>query len=183
MALDYGMALARGLVAPQKELQAEVKKLASGTFKTEEWWNKQLDRQIKEGYKETARVDAGFFSGRGTLASKIKRKGFESATPVYGMVLQPRRRGSSARMVEKLIGYDTVKQKDLSSDELKSIEAQSKEETKKAKRAAGQRKGGKRMARGASGLVGRSERKDQGIAADLPSLGSTGLGFQKTYLG
>ena len=27
-ALDYGMALARCLIAPQKELQAEVKKLA-----------------------------------------------------------------------------------------------------------------------------------------------------------
>lgn len=55
-ALDYGMALSRGLVAPQKVLQDEVRKLAGDQFKSEDWWNKQLDRQIKEGYVATRDV-------------------------------------------------------------------------------------------------------------------------------
>ena len=56
MALDYGMALSRGLIAPQKQLQDEVRKLAGDQFKSEDWWNKQLDRQIKEGYVATRDV-------------------------------------------------------------------------------------------------------------------------------
>ena len=52
-ALDYGMALSRGLIAPQKELQAEMKELAGTAFKSDDWWNKQLDRQIKQGISET----------------------------------------------------------------------------------------------------------------------------------
>ena len=52
MALDFGMALSKGLVAPQKELQEELRKLAGDQFKSEDWWNKQLDRQIKEGITE-----------------------------------------------------------------------------------------------------------------------------------
>ena len=53
MALDFGMALSKGLVAPQKELQEELRKLACDQFKSEDWWNKQLDRQIKKGVTET----------------------------------------------------------------------------------------------------------------------------------
>jgi hypothetical protein len=90
-ALDYGMALARGLIAPQKELQAEVKKLAGDSFRTDEWWNKQLDRQIKAGFTETSRLGPTAFNGRGTFDYKVKQKGYDSATPIYERVLWKKR--------------------------------------------------------------------------------------------
>ena len=44
MALDYGMALTRGLVAPQKELREEVRKLAGGTNNLIDKSNKALQK-------------------------------------------------------------------------------------------------------------------------------------------
>ena len=189
MALDYGMALARGLVAPQKALQDRVKKLAGDQFKSEDWWNKQFSKQIKEGITETKTKtqylakssNYSFFAG-GPQSYWVDGTG-ANAGAMFGN--NPRAanvgwgRGPTTRQVE----YQ--EQRDLSAGELKAIENQSKEQTRLTKRAANQAKKRtrKRTAVGSGGLLGRSEIKKKGLAEDMPALGSTSLGTLKTMLG
>ena len=178
-ALDYGMALARGLIAPQKELQAEVKKLAGDSFKTDEWWNKQLDRQIKEGISETkTRTEylAGGYFGSGNSWRASQGNSFMNPYPnavnIWGQS------GPQTRTVS----YQ--EQRDLTAGELKAIENQSKDTSKKIKSAARRSsKEGERKVRGTGGLMGRVKSNDRGLSAKLPELGSMGLGINKTFLG
>ena len=53
-ALDFGMALARGMLPTSEKAQKDLLNLAGGRniFKSEDWWNKAVDKQIKEGYRE-----------------------------------------------------------------------------------------------------------------------------------
>jgi hypothetical protein len=205
-ALDYGMALARGLIAPQKELQAEVKKLAGDSFRTDEWWNKQLDRQIKAGFTETSRLGPTAFNGRGTFDYKVKQKGYDSATPIYEEYYGRRGRGGGPEQLPintpnvnpkfytvrtRVTGYDATKTRGLNEAELKSIENQSKDTSKKIKSAARRSsKAEERKVRGTGGLMGRVKSNDRGLSAKLPELGgmgpelgSMGLGINKTFLG
>jgi hypothetical protein len=205
-ALDYGMALARGLIAPQKELQAEVKKLAGDSFRTDEWWNKQLDRQIKAGFTETSRLGPTAFNGRGTFDYKVKQKGYDSATPIYEEYYGRRGRGGGPAQLPintpnvnpkfytvrtRVTGYDATKTRGLNEAELKSIENQSKDTSKKIKSAARRSsKAEERKVRGTGGLMGRVKSNDRGLSAKLPELGgmgpelgSMGLGINKTFLG
>jgi hypothetical protein len=205
-ALDYGMALARGLIAPQKELQAEVKKLAGDSFRTDEWWNKQLDRQIKAGFTETSRLGPTAFNGRGTFDYKVKQKGYDSATPIYEEYYGRRGRGGGPAQLPintpnvnpkfytvrtRVTGYDATKTRGLNEAELKSIENQSKDTSKKIKIAARRSsKAEERKVRGTGGLMGRVKSNDRGLSAKLPELGgmgpelgSMGLGINKTFLG
>ena len=186
-ALDYGMALARGLIAPQKELQAEVKKLAGNSFRTDEWWNKQLDRQIKEGISETKQrteylrspgaynfnnqpnywapvgTNSGYFGN--TMPNAVMSGGYFNRTPQT-----------------RTVSYQ--EQRDLTAGELKAIENQSKDTSKKIKSAARRSsKEGERKVRGTGGLMGRVKSNDRGLSAKLPELGSMGLGINKTFLG
>jgi len=71
----------------------------------------------------------------------------------------------------------------LTDAELKAIQGQAEERTRKIKRKTAELEKGSRQKRGATGLMGRSEIKKVGLAADLPDLGFDGLGIQKTYLG
>lgn len=177
-ALDYGMALARGLIAPQKELQAEIKKLAGTAFKSEDWWNKQLDRQIKEGISETkTRVETlngGTFSRFGVAEVPTNIFGMNSApTNIFGINSAPQTRA---------VQYQ--EQRDLTSGELKAIQTQAEQSADKIKRDARLAKNKtKRGARGSGGLLGKSTQQDKGLSAKLPELGSMGLGIEKTYLG
>lgn len=173
MALDFRMALAQGLVAPQKELQEEVRKLAGDQFKSEEWWNKQLDRQIKEGITKTKtqqEVSIGI-GGLTEWRDKPARTIFANPLMTGGPLANQSR--------ERQVQY----QEDLTSEQLKAIQTQAEETTRKSKRAAAQIKKGKRGARGSSGLMGRSDAKDVGLATGLPALGSLGLGIGQTKLG
>lgn len=185
MALDFGMALSKGLVAPQKELQEELRKLAGDQFKSEDWWNKQLDRQIKEGITEKKTktqylaMPNTIFGGQpyyvdGTGANAGSVIGFGGPRPYRSNIYD-----SSIRTRQ----VDYQEQRDLDVGELKAIESQAKERTRLSKRATAQSKKGKRTARGSSGLMGRSTRKDEGLATGLPALGSLGLGIGKTKLG
>jgi len=198
-ALDYGMALSRGLIAPQKELQTQIKELAGASFKSEDWWNKQLDRQIQEGYKQTDRVSATFFNGRGTFDVKVKGKGYESATPITEERYARRGRAGGPQYLpittpnvdprfytkrSFITGYDAVKQVNLSSAQLGDIQKQAEQNIANVKRDARLEKSKtKRGARGSSGLLGKSTLQDKGLSAKLPELGSMGLGIEKTYLG
>jgi len=183
MALDFGMALSKGLVAPQKELQEELRKLAGNQFKSEEWWNKQLDRQIKEGVTKTKTktqylaMPTNIYGGQ---PSYVDGTG-ANAGSMFGNNPRAYRRGMFDPIQTRQVEYQ--EQRELNVGELKAIESQAKERTRLSKRATAQDKKGKRTARGSSGLMGRSTRKDEGLATGLPALGSLGLGIGKTKLG
>ena len=53
-ALDFGMALARGMLPTSEKAQKDLLNLAGGRniFKSEDWWNTQVDKQIESGYRE-----------------------------------------------------------------------------------------------------------------------------------
>ena len=180
-ALDYGMALARGLIAPQKELQEEVRKLAGNSFRTDEWWNKQLDRQIKEGISETKTkteylANTNWWAGQGPNWQSVQTNSFMNPYPNAAY-----RWGQSGPQT-RTVSYQ--EQRDLTAGELKSIENQSKDTSKKVKSAARRSsKEGERKVRGTGGLMGRVKSNDRGLSAKLPELGSMGLGINKTFLG
>jgi len=52
-ALDFGMALARGMLPKAETAQKDLLNLVGGrnVFKSEDWWNKAVDEQIKSGYR------------------------------------------------------------------------------------------------------------------------------------
>lgn len=54
-ALDFGMALAKGMLPTASAAQKDLIDLAGGRniFKSEDWWNKAVDNQISKGYRET----------------------------------------------------------------------------------------------------------------------------------
>ena len=204
-ALDFGMAKARGLIAPSQSYEENVISKAGGrnVFKSEDWWNKQLDVGIKEGsFKEktTERVSPGVFSGRGTFDSKVRRKGYESATPVYEERYIRRSRGYNPQylpidtpnvdtkryMVQKnIIGYDATKIKDVTQNVLNQISKQSKRQTERIKsEGATERASRKRLTRGTGGLLAKAPIPGtEGMATGLPVLGEGGLGIGSTMLG
>ena len=53
-ALDFGMALARGMLPTSEKAQQDLLNLAGGRniFKSEDWWNKTVDEQISSGYRK-----------------------------------------------------------------------------------------------------------------------------------
>tara|TARA_R110001592_G_scaffold88968_4_gene261805 strand:+ start:266 stop:820 length:555 start_codon:yes stop_codon:yes gene_type:complete len=184
MALDFGMALSKGLIAPQKSLQEEVRKLAGDQFKSEDWWNKQLDRQIKKGVTET-KTKTQYLAETGSVMGFNQSFWADgsgaNAGSVFGGGPRAARQGMFSPIQTRQVEYQ--EQRELGIGELKSIESQAKERTRLSKRATAQDKKGKRGARGSSGLMGRSTRKDEGLATGLPALGSLGLGIGKTKLG
>ena len=200
-ALDYGMALARGLIAPQKELQAEVKKLAGDSFRTDEWWNKQLDRQIKAGLTETSRLGPNVFNGRGTFDYKVKQKGYDSATPIYEEYYRRRGRAGGFEKLpintpnvdrrfytvdKKLIGYDATKTRGLNEAELNSIVSEQKGQIAKTKREASQEdnKTKRNKRRGGGGLLSKAKPIEvKGLATAMPDLGVMSLYGSDSTLG
>ena len=66
-ALDFGMALARGMLPKSELAQKDLLDLAGGRniFKSEDWWNKAVDKQIKEGYRTVERQDKEFLMPSG----------------------------------------------------------------------------------------------------------------------
>ena len=200
--IDYGMALARGYIADTPTYKTDILKKVGGAnvFKQESWWNEQLNKAIKEGFKEktTERVSPGVFSGRGTFDSRVRRKGYESAIPVYEERYIKRSRGSGPQylpidtpnidtrryMVQKnIIGYDAVKTSDITTQVLNKIESATKRrgevirgETEKLKKTS------KRARRGLGGLVAKAPLPGEKTGA-LPLLGETGLAGSEVGLG
>ena len=66
-ALDFGMALARGMLPTSEKAQKDLLNLAGGrnVFKSEDWWNTQVDKQISEGYRTVERQDKEFLMPSG----------------------------------------------------------------------------------------------------------------------
>ena len=59
-ALDFGMALARGMLPKAETAQKDLLDLAGGrnVFKSEDWWNKAVDEQISSGYRKSETATA-----------------------------------------------------------------------------------------------------------------------------
>ena len=199
-ALDYGMALSRGLIAPQKELQAEMKELAGTAFKSDDWWNKQLDRQIKQGVRQyETGTEYKTKSGDYVLGKRTQYR-----TQGYAGIVGPMQTTYAAPQDAVITGYNPgmyygagtprydnrsvqvvgPDRKDLTTGQLKAIQTQAEQSADKVKREARLAKSKtKRGARGSGGLLGKSTQQDKGLSAKLPELGSMGLGIEKTYLG
>ena len=177
MALDFGMAKARGLIAPIAQVEKEIIKNAGGTnvFKSEAWWNEQYDQFISKGVTEKkTRTETTYPQGFNQYGSPNVFQPFQSAPRnQYGLGTGRQLLDASYfAPVTKTINY--TEQRNLNQTELDSISDQSKETTRKLKREANQKQNtGKRKARASSGLLSKSKPvKVQGMAEALPALGS-----------
>ena len=85
-ALDFGMALSRGMLPKSEKAQQDLLNLAGGRniFKSEDWWNKAVDKQIKEGYRE-AEQGLEYLTKSGEYKTGIR----QSATRVQGPITLP----------------------------------------------------------------------------------------------
>lgn len=86
-ALDWGMALARGYIpkqeAAQKDLLAQLN-YRKDIFKSEDWWNKALDKQIKSGYREESGSSQYYLMPSGEYQKGTTSTSYYQSSP-YGM--------------------------------------------------------------------------------------------------
>ena len=171
MALDFGMAKARGLIAPIAQVEKEIIKNAGGTnvFKSEAWWNEQYDQFISKGVTEQkTRTETTYPGGMNQYGMPNRNPAPTFWDTYIGRPATTMYPGP----ITKTINY--TEQRNLTQTELDSISDQSKETTRKLKREANQKQNtGKRKARASSGLLSKSKPvKVQGMAEALPALGS-----------
>jgi len=174
MALDFGMALARGLVAHDKDYQTTVKKAAGGggVFKSEDWWSSQLDKAIKGKFTKTtqeAKRPIGFEARGGARDHSII-----SAKPVYGQ------RVGRNRPIQH---WEVVR--DVTKQALAGILKQSKQTTERVKSKSAKVKASRRrLSRATGGLLSKTRIPGtDGMSTGLPDLGAGGLGIVGSILG
>lgn len=85
-ALDFGMALARGMLPKSESAQKDLLNLAGGRniFKSEDWWNKQVDKQISEGYRTVERQDKEFLMPSGEYQPGTRQVSTSYGRMMYG---------------------------------------------------------------------------------------------------
>jgi hypothetical protein len=100
-ALDFGMALSRGMLPKSEKAQQDLLNLAGGRniFKSEDWWNKAVDKQIKEGYRTVESQNKEFLMPTGeyqpgkketsTSYGRMIMGQFSPVTGFGGMPYQP----------------------------------------------------------------------------------------------
>jgi|DEB0MinimDraft_6_1074348.scaffolds.fasta_scaffold00325_18 hypothetical protein len=208
--LDFGMAKTRGLIVPFAQYETDIIKKAGGrgVFKSEDWWNKELDAAIKKGKfeeKTTERVGPNVFGARNRgewskpFSYFLAREGYESATPVMEKYYQRRGRGGRPGTLpittpnvdprfymvrEKRIGWDATKTKDVTEDILNKVTAQSKRRVKDIKReTATESSSRSRLRRGTGGLMAKARPFGDKPQTGLPALGAGGLGITASLLG
>ena len=81
-ALDFGMALARGMLPKAEAAQKDLLNLAGGrnVFKSEDWWNKAVDKQISSGYRELERTGKEYLMPSGEYQKEVARSSFTPGT-------------------------------------------------------------------------------------------------------
>jgi len=170
-ALDFGMALAKGLISPVKQQQEEVLKLAGGAniFKSEDWWNKQLDRQIKAKIESPLTLNE-YFVPSGYGGSWIRQEKDPAG-----------RLSTSPQAYTQMRQVQTTEQRYLNPEELSQITATAKRGAEKAKRTTAEtQQAKKRLRRGTGGLLAKAATPEE---TGLPALGQGGLGYTSTILG
>jgi len=186
-AYDFGMAKARGLIAPIQEAEAALIDKAGGrnVFKSDDWWNDQYNKTIREGIS-TPRKEylmesyGGMFSGVTTSWMPVKTAG-------SGMVprkTMPNARYENGAPITRL-NTNVMEQKDLTQAQLDSITAASKAATKTAKAESAKSEAtSKRLKRATGGLLAKAPIPGtEGMATGLPILGEGGLGLTASILG
>jgi len=90
-ALDFGMALARGMLPKSETAQKDLLNLAGGrqVFKSEDWWNKAVDKQISEGYREIERTGKEYLMPSGEYQREETQTSFQSGRYVGGIAGLP----------------------------------------------------------------------------------------------
>lgn len=208
-ALDFGMALAKGMLPTASAAQKDLIDLAGGRniFKSEDWWNKAVDNQISKGYREVNRTAKDYLMPTGEYQREKTQTSFQSGisytfggmsyfTPratysMFGMPAQGRTLTSysapegavkqGGQFVTRDIPILGTQREDFTAGELSDIERSAKRGAEKAKAETAKTKASrKRLARGTGGLVGKAITSDQ---TGLPSLGTGGLGITSSLLG
>ena len=84
-ALDFGMALARGMLPKAETAQKDLIDLAGGrnVFKSEDWWNKAVDEQIKSGYRKSETA-AAYKTTSGEYKVGRRTTSTYTGSPLYG---------------------------------------------------------------------------------------------------
>ena len=87
-ALDFGMALARGMLPKAETAQKDLMDLAGGrnVFKSEDWWNKAVDEQISSGYRTVESQNKEFLMPTGEYqpGKKETRTSYGTYSPLWG---------------------------------------------------------------------------------------------------
>ena len=173
-ALDFGMALAKGLISPVKQQQEETLKLAGGrnVFKSEDWWNKQLDRQIQSKVESPITLKEWFVPG-GYGGSWIRQQKDPAG-----------RLSKSPQSYTQLREIQTTEQRYLNPEELSQITATAKKSAQQLKKQTEASKAAqKRLTRGTGGLAAKAIPVGTSGGTGLPELGTGGLQLGQTSLG
>jgi hypothetical protein len=99
-AMDFGMALARGMLPTSEKAQKDLIDLAGGRniFKSEDWWNQQVDKQIDKGYRESVKetkylMPSGEYKERAGTTTTYGRMSYGQFNPIgidqFGMPYRP----------------------------------------------------------------------------------------------
>lgn len=82
-ALDFGMALAKGMLPKSEKAQKDLLNLAGGrnVFKSEDWWNEQVDKQISSGYRDVEGQDQYYKMPSGEYAKGIRGTSYYRSGP------------------------------------------------------------------------------------------------------
>ena len=85
-ALDFGMALARGMLPKAEAAQKDLLNLAGGrnVFKSEDWWNKAVDEQISSGYRTVASKNKEFLMPTGEYKAGTKQTSTSYGRTMFG---------------------------------------------------------------------------------------------------
>ena len=85
-ALDFGMALARGMLPKAEAAQKDLLNLAGGrnVFKSEDWWNKAVDEQIKSGYRTVESQNKEFLMPTGEYKAGTKQTSTSYGRTMFG---------------------------------------------------------------------------------------------------
>lgn len=190
-ALDFGMALARGMLPTSEKAQKDLLDLAGGRniFKSEDWWNQQVDKQISEGYRvEESKTlyytrPSIFGIGGGWQGSRQTQYG--TMAPPPGAVRTGGFPYSQTQYQTKSVDLGfTGKREDYTAGELSDIEKSAKAGAARARRQTEQSKTSqKRLRRGTGGLAAKARPVGSEVTTGLPALGVGGLGLGATTLG
>ena len=200
-ALDFGMALARGMLPTSEKAQKDLLNLAGGrnTFKSEDWWNKTVDKQIKEGIRQTERVTyylntAGEYvpgvrkstpqrSGRDPLITyepPPNTRRFTGRSSPPGQSQNWGRSRVGVKYEDEYVGAS--KRQNFTASELSDITASAKRGVEQVKRTSAESQAARKK-RGTGGVLAKARLEGEAPSTGLPALGEGGLGITGSILG
>lgn len=202
--MDFGMAIAAGIIPKAQKARQDLINLAGGrdVFKSEAWWNRQIDKQISEGYREKETgteymtKSGKYVLGKRTVTTPSILYDFSGPKTQYlppqdALITGYTKPFASYMFTKKPIYktrqvdvYGQSGREDFTEGELKDIETGAKRGAETIKRTAAESKASKRrLSRATGGLIGKAIQPGQAPATGLPALGEGGLGITGSILG